>query len=202
MSKKRIGNTTNSPRNSEKIVKYSKLYSEEIAEYKRLAESHRRKRVYTQEKVAEYYEKLGEYVADCQASKSPVTVAGIWLALGVNKDYWSKAINGEYDYLLEEYLAIHEVTEDSIEYINGLPYHQGNLLIPHSDLVEKGRMIVQDQLERNCYSNKGNPMGSIAGMNNYFGWGEDKPQHVVQNLVIADKDQAEKAMRMLTNVEK
>ena len=79
----------------------------------------------------------------------------------------------------------------------------GILLISYSEFYEKTWLLIQNQLEENCYTNKGNPAGSIFGLKAQFDWREDEsPQHLVQNLVIADSEQAEKAMKMLGYVGK
>ena len=59
--------------------------------------------------------------------------------------------------------------------------------------------MIQEQLESNCYTNKGNPAGSIFGLKARFDWRDDPdvPNHLTQNLVIADAGQAKKALAML-----
>ncbi len=108
---------------------------------------------------------------------------------------------GEYDYLLEEYMALNNTT--NITEIDGLPYHINEdgslvLLIPWSEVVQKLRLIIQDQLEQNLYTNKGNPAGSIFSLKANYQWQEEPvTQHVENTLVIADASQAKKAMAML-----
>lgn len=180
-------------------------YSREIQEYKNFAAARRKRRKYTQELMTFYYDKLGEYITKRWEEKKPLTISGVWLALGVNKDFWSKAKNGEYDYLLEEYLDIHNVDEDNTTFIDDMPFHMAEdgpvLLISYSDFIEKANYLIQNQLEEGIYSGRGNPAGFIFGLKNIAGWRDDsdQPQHVVNQLVIADSEQAKKAMAMLTN---
>ena len=185
-----------------KYSEYTETYSKELESYKNFAAHRKNNRKYTQEGMYGYIVKLADYVAEQRAVKRPLTIAGVLLALGTNKDFWSKAKNGEYDFLLEEVLDKYTVTEDNIVEFNGVPCletEDGRIpLISYSDFYEKTWLLIQNQLEENCYTNKGNPAGSIFGLKAQFDWREDEsPQHLVQNLVIADSEQAEKAMKML-----
>ena len=190
-----------------KYSEYTETYSKELESYKNFASHRRNRRKYTQEGMYGYIVKLADYVAEQRAVKRPLTIAGVLLALGTNKDFWSKAKNGEYDFLLEEVLDRYNVSDDMIVEVNGIPCletEDGRIpLISYSEFYEKTWLLIQNQLEENCYTNKGNPAGSIFGLKAQFDWREDEsPQHLVQNLVIADSEQAEKAMKMLGYVGK
>ena len=190
-----------------KYSEYTETYSKELESYKNFAAHRRNRRKYTQEGMYGYIVKLADYVAEQRAVKRPLTIAGVLLALGTNKDFWSKAKNGEYDFLLEEVLDRYNVSDDMIVEVNGIPCletEDGRIpLISYSEFYEKTWLLIQNQLEENCYTNKGNPAGSIFGLKAQFDWREDEsPQHLVQNLVIADSEQAEKAMKMLGYVGK
>ena len=214
MGKKRVGNRTNHrPESAEHIGKLNAAFAQELAGYREFAAARRNRRKYTQEGMTDMYTRVCEYAQECERAHAPMTIAGVQMALNTNKDFWSKAQAGEYDFLLEEYLALHNLTEDDFTYIDGEPWHVYTdadtgecaqvMLIPFSDFVQKVRLILQDQLERNLYTNKGNPAGSIFSLKAQFDWQEDHaPQHLVQQLVIADNDQARKAIELLTNVEK
>ena len=181
----------------------AKAYSAEVAGLKAFAEDRKRRRKYTQEGVTKAYQAISDYVDDCYKKKTPLTVAGFQLAIGIHRDAWIKARDGDLDYLLEEYLQDHHITENDISMDqDGLPWVQSDhgpvLLLRWSDLRKKADLLIQDQLERNCYTNRGNPAGSIFGLKAQFNWREDEgPQHLVQQLVIADLDQAKKALEML-----
>lgn len=190
-------------RNTEKITTLAKLYREEVAGYKEYVEDKKRRRKYSQEMVGEAYNKILAYTDDCYKKKQPLTVAGVRLAIGILQDAWIRARDGDLDYLLEEYIVDNNIQEQDIYYDDdNLPWYDGDngpvLLLPWSYLRKKADLLIQDQLERNCYTNKGNPAGSIFGLKAQFGWQEDNgPQHLVQQLVIADLDQAKKALAML-----
>ena len=202
MTEKRKGNTTNSRRDSTAIKGYSKRYHEEIDGYQKFATARRNMRKYTQEGLYEIYKSICEYVEETSAKGKPLTVAGLMLASGTNKDFMSKARNGDYDYLLEEYIVLNSIDDADVEIVDGLPCHVTSdsivALIPCSDVINRALLLVQQRLEENCYTNKGNPVGSIFALKAQFKWREDDtPQHVVNQLVIADLEQAQKALEML-----
>lgn len=200
--------------NTEAITEYNKKYKEEIEGYKQFAAARRARRKYTQESAARFLDLAKEYVIECEHARQPLTVSGMMLHTDSRKDFWTRAKAGELDYLLEEYIHTHNITDDDIQVIDNMPFHAaidqqtGEIvqvpLVPWSEILEKTSMLIEDQLEKNCYTNKGNPAGSIFGLKAHYGYRDDPqtPQHLVQNLVIADSEQAKKAMEMLTNVEK
>lgn len=207
MSEKRIGNTTNSKRDTDKITKYNSMYSEEIREYKKFAIARRNKRKHKQESLVEFVDKLEEYLEEKRKTGKPLTIAGIMLTLGIDRNTWYKALDGELDYLLEEYIAINHITDSDVTYIDNLPYHFGEsgrvMLIPYSEFLQKVYLLIQERLEENLYSNRGNPAGSIFSLKHNYHWREDdNPQHIVEHLVVADSEQAKKAMEMLLTVGK
>lgn len=199
------GNRTNSPRNPEKIQALPEKYSEEVKAYKAFAEARRSMRKWTQETLGDVYKRVQAYMDDCCASKTPMTVAGTILATGVDRNTWDKAGKGEMDYLLEEYVELNTIAEEDIIYDDvGNPWHNRGqdlrpvILIPWSEVRQKADLMIQAQLERNCYTNRGNPAGSIFGLKAQFKWREDEsPQHLVQQLVVADAEQAKKMLEML-----
>lgn len=197
------GNRTNHKNdNTKEIVSLSQRYSEEVDEYKRFAIARRENRKYTQESLAVFYHRLTDYVEDCKAKNQPLTVADILLSTGIKKDLWSKAKNGELDYLLEECIVVHNISEDDIVYDDqDLPWTvvdgQEILLLPWSEFREKADLMVQAQLERNCYVNKGNPVGSIFGLKGFFGVREDEPVQTQNNtLIVADREKATELLEM------
>ena len=62
---------------------------------------------------------------------------------------------------------------------------------------------LKEQLEENCYVNKGNPLGSIAGMRNYFDWQENPTGQTTHNntLVlnnVATLSEAKESLKLLS----
>ena len=191
-----------------RITILNQMYRDEIAGYREFVEERKRRRKYTQQIVGDAYNKILAYTEDCYREKQPLTVAGMRLAIGILEDAWLRAKDGDLDYLLEEYIRDNNISDTDITYDDdGLPWYNSVdndgvitpvLLLPWSWLRKKSDLLIQDQLERNCYTNRGNPAGSIFGLKAQFNWKEDEgPQHLVQQLVIADLDQAKKALEML-----
>lgn len=169
--------------------------------YRKMAEAYRSRRKYTQEWAGDYYRKAMEYAAECADQQRPLTVAGVQLATGTNKDFNSEAIAGRMDYLLPEYMDMHDPV---IEEFAGIPYDVAHdppvILLPMSEIVQNVYLLIQQQLEALCYSGaRGvNPAGAIFGLKAKFGWREDDgPRQLVQQLVIADKDQAARALSLV-----
>lgn len=186
---------------TEVIESLNTKYSAEVEQYKFFAKQRRGRRKFTQEKLTQQYSALAEYVEECVEKKQPLTVAGAILKADFNEDAWYKAKSGEMDYLLEEYIAVNQVTDETI--IDGLPYHinqdgEAILLKPYSWLIQKIMLMIQEQREIACSSLRGNPAGNIFLLKAQMGFKEDsQPNTVNQTLVIADAEQAKKALEML-----
>jgi len=146
------------------------------------------------EKTPAVLEAVEQYVEDRRRSGKPLTHAGFMLAMGLNsKTYYNLH---EYDHVIEEYKTLHDLPPDATSYTDDDGNEQP--LVCWSTIKEKADALIQEQLEENCYTNRGNPAGSIFGLKARYQWSEDgTPQHVVNNLVIADGEQAQKALKML-----
>ena len=149
------------------------------------------------EQLTSICEKWDSYIEECEHSRKPLTWGGFALAAGVSVETIQRMRSGGLDHIVEEYRLIHDIKPDQAEYIN-----QDGQVIPlvrWSQITQKLEALIQDQLERNCYTNKGNPAGSIFGLKARFDW-QDQPQQagtINNNLVIADAEQARKALEML-----
>lgn len=185
----------NSLANLQRGKEVTKEYSEFTQACKRMAEARRANSPVQVEKTAQVLQNIKEYVEEQQRKNKPLTHAGFMLCFGVNRDVYYDLY--KYDYVVEEYKALHGLPADATE-------HQtdNGVIIP---LVAWGDIkknlcdvLIQQQLEENCYTNRGNPAGSIFGLKARYQWTDDNtPQHVVNNLVIADSEQAKKSLDML-----
>ena len=190
-------------RNTKNITEYNARYSEELDGYRAFAEKRRNNRVYKQEQLTGYVEKLKLYVEEKSKANKPFTVAGVLLALGLNSMTWSRFRDGEYDFLLEEYLQLNNITDNEILYDeDGLPFVLDNnrkvTLIPYSVLYEKTMLMIQEEREEKCSSLRGNPAGNIFLLKAQMGFKEEEaPQTLNQTLVIADRDKALEALKLL-----
>jgi hypothetical protein len=114
--------------------------------------------------------------------------------MGINSDIYYQL--EKYDHIVEEYRILHDLPADATEHKTD---HGTFPLVTWSSIKKNiCDVLIQEQLEENCYTNRGNPAGSIFGLKARYQWTEDStPQHLVQNLVIADGEQARKALEML-----
>ena len=159
-----------------------KMFREETI---KRAVSARAKNKVKQECIPVWQENIESYMEECYRRNKPMTVAGICLACDISDDTYYRGIKGELDYITEEY-----------KIINGLDADEP--LITFSDLFKKASLYIQNQLEENCYTNKGNPAGSIFGLKARYGWQDDVAQQTTNNtLVIADKDKALQLLNMV-----
>ena len=171
-----------------------------IHAYRQFAQARREKRVHTQEQLRVYIQRASDYFAECDRISKPYTIAGLLLALEIDRNTWSRMGNGEHDYLLEEYLALHpsDETTDETDETSSYDETNGTPLIAYSEFHEKCTLRVQEQRERACASLRGNPAGNIFLLKAQMGLREDDaPTHVAQTLVICDGEQAKKAIEML-----
>lgn len=202
------GNRTDSKRNTNKITSFSKQYAEDIAAYKEYAEKRRNNRTVRQEDAAGYYDRLFSYINDCKENDEPITRAGMFLALGVDRMTYYRMRDYEYDWRLYEYLDMNDLDCEDIlsnECVfldeNENPcLMEGNkkiLLIPYSDIIQKAELMHESQTEERLY--KSGRVGDIFALKSLHGW-DDKstaPQTVNQNLIIATEEQARRAIELL-----
>lgn len=187
------GNRSDSRRETSHLRALNAQYAQEIDAYRRFAEQRRARRVHTQAQLGTYIERVNEYFTECEKKGKPFTLAGILLSIDIDRRTWDKMRNGEYDYLLEEYIA--RVQNGEV-----LPSEENDEipLIAYSDFCEKCTLRVQEQRESACSSLRGNPAGNIFLLKAQMGLREDDaPTHVAQTLVICDSEQAKKAIDML-----
>lgn len=171
-------------------------------EAKKLAAARRAASPVSMEQMSTILQKWQDYIEDCEHKRQPLTWGGFALAGEISVDTMYRMRNGDLDHITEEFRITHNLPEDATQYIND----DGEviMLLPWSEPCQKLEALIQDQLERNCYTNKGNPAGSIFGLKARFDW-QDQPENTSisgNTVVIADAGQAQKAMKMLINVEK
>jgi hypothetical protein len=100
-------------------------------------------------------------------------------------------------------MELHDISFDHEGEQLTLQDGQSVLLLRLSDIVKMGELALQEQLEENCYVNKGNPLGSIAGMRNYFDWQENPTGQTTHNntLVlnnVATLSEAKESLKLLS----
>lgn len=203
------GNRTESRRDASKMKDISKKYSEEIKGYRAFAADRQRRIKLPQEKTGEVYKRISDYVNKKAEQDLPLTISGLILAIGCSSDTYYKIQSGDMDYLLYQYMDREGIDLDSInDSIDTMPYVAGPnvdletmkgvvLLIPYSSLIQKAHLMIAEQTEERLYL-KGR-VGDIFALKAQHGWQEDEQQArtVNQTLIIADENQARKAIEML-----
>jgi hypothetical protein len=186
----------------ERVAGYSKELSEFTKQCKAMVEGRRAISPVQVEKTTDLIEKLARYEEDTLRQGKPLTMAGYILASELKHDTFYRVLNGDYDYVVEEYRLLHDVPADVIEYTDDEGTVQ--LLIAWSDILQNCRLKIQQQLEENCYNSSThrglNPAGSIFGLKAQHGWKEDNAathNTTNNNLIIADATQALKALKSL-----
>ncbi len=173
-----------------KMVEDNKEFSQHVKKY---AKARRASSPIQVELLADYARRIDEYVESQTLMGKPVTIAGTCIACGISTDTYRRCVRGDYDYIVDEYMEINDIDEPYYVDENGevLP------ILEPSKLFGLVALRIQEQLETNMYSNKGNPVGSIFAAKAQYGWKEDEPKTVNQNLVIADAEKAKEIMKML-----
>ena len=183
--------------NTTAITELTRQYSQITELAKQYAAARRARSPVSMEQLPDICDKWEHYIKECEHSRQPLTWGGFALAAGISTRTLDRMRAGDLDAILEEYILIHDIEPNATEYIDD----DGQVipLVPWSQICQKLEALIQDQLERNCYTNKGNPAGSIFGLKARFDW-QDQPQQagtINNNLVIADAEQARKALEML-----
>ena len=180
------------------LVEAASSYGELSETARAMAEGRNRARKYNVDFIPVLQERLKAYREECERNREPLTSGGFILASGVPSSTFYEMAEGKYDPVVEEWRLLHNVPPDVDEFID----EDGTVipLAPFSDVIEKeARLPLQISLERNCYQNRGNPAGSIFGLKARFNWTEDPtPARVQNNLIIADSEQARRALEMLS----
>lgn len=192
------------PAATEALKEISKEKHEETERYKEIAEATKTRNRYGQEYALELLNRLSEYIDNQRAIKKPITIGGLVRASGMNVDSFQRYRHGNGDYLLYQYMDKHGIDYDEEGTLYTFPDGSTVLLVRLSDVIKNALLTVQEQLEGNCYTNKGNPAGSIFGLKASFGW-QDQPQEqrttnnntlVLNN--VATLEEAREALKLLT----
>ena len=119
---------------------------------------------------------------------------------GMPKREFYRAKAGEYDEVLPMYLYKEGIEESEAEIVDGLPMHEGVILLPPSELIEKLYLVMEDKVVNEMLHSKNMPevTSRIFLQKAVFGY-SDQPSVVNQTnvLQISDKqlDLAEKLLK-------
>ena len=185
--------------NGEQLAEYTKA-EQGVIEQSRVIAMNINRHKYKQADVYRIAEQCAEYIEECQSTKKPLTLAGFMLATNIPSSTWAEMKNGDKDNITSLYALQHpnQVDDDGAPFYLDEQTGEAKQLLTFSEIVKNCYLMVQNQLEGNCYTNKGNPAGSIFGLKAQFGWQDDNaPQHLTQVVQICDAEQAQKALKML-----
>lgn len=140
------------------------------------------------------------YSVRTYAETHTLTVAKIILISGMDKKTFYEAKNGKYDDSLAMYLYKEQIEEEDAEIVDGLPMHEGVILLPPSEIIEKLYLMLEDKLTEEMLNSKNMPQvtSRIFLKKAVFGY-SDQPQTVNQTNILqisdAQLDLAEKLLK-------
>ena len=123
------------------------------------------------------------------AESHTISVAQIILMSGMDKKTFYKAKNGEFDDSLAMYLYKENITEDEAQIVSGLPMHEGVILLPPSEIIEKLYLIMEAKITEEMLQAKNMPQvtSRIFLEKSVFGY-SDQPQTINQTNVLNISD--------------
>ena len=196
------GHKEHSAAELENLTRSAADLEEQKEHYKKIAQQRAGVIRYGQPYALTLLENLNAYIEEKQEQRRPMTKAGMIRASGLTGDTYYRYRSGEADHLLYEYMDLHGISYDMEGSIVEDQEGERALLVRLSEIIKTAELALQEQLEENCYLNKGNPLGSIAGMRNYFDWQENPNGPTTNNhtLVlnnVATLDEAKEAIKRL-----
>lgn len=199
------GNRTDSRRETKHLQENNSRYKQEIDTYKEYALNRKKNRVHTQEQVTVLYENLCQYIEEQRQQDKPLTVAGAILAAGIDTSIWYRMKNGDYDFLLDEFLDLHDIDLDEAPVDEaGMKYGVVDgvkvLFIEYGEVVKRYMLLLQEQAEQRLYS-KGGKVTDIFTLKALHGW-QDSPQVINDNRtlnidLVASPEEAKAALDRL-----
>ena len=179
----------------------SALKADKAAHYKEVAKQQAGVIKYGQEYAGTLLDNLNEYIIDQRTQHRPLTIAGLIKASGVGYDTYYRYKNKDADHMLYQFMDDNDISYDYAGQEITLEDGRKVLLVRLSDIIKSAELAIQEQLEENCYTNKGNPVGSIFGLKAYHGW-QDQPETQQTNntltLNVATLGEAKDALKLLS----
>lgn len=177
--------------------------AEKAAYYKEVAKQQAKVIKYGQRYAKTLLDNLSAYITEQRNQRRPLTIAGMIRASGVSSDTYYRYKNGDADHLLYAFIDDNGLSLDQEGQEVTTAEGEQVLLVRLSQIIKNAELAIQEQLEENCYTNKGNPAGSIFGLKARYDW-QDQPQEsrttnnntlVLNN--VASLDEAKEALKRL-----
>lgn len=136
----------------------------------------------------EYFTGLFCSVAE-YARDHTLTVARLILMSGMDKKTFYEAKTGRYDDSLAMYLYKEGIEESEAEIVDGLPMHNGVILLPPSEIIEKLYLMMEAKITEEMLKSKNMPevTSRIFLKKAVFGY-SDQPQTINQTNVLNISD--------------
>lgn len=171
--------------------KYEAVKREEFREYlvKRIDS-----RRYSLEDFTNLFFSVAEY-----GKSHSLSVARMILISGMPKRDFYRAKNGEYDELLPMYLYKEKIEEKDAELVDGLPMHEGTIVLPPSEIIEMLYLMMEAKVTEEMLDSKNMPQvtSRIFVEKSVFGY-TDQPQVSQTNVFQISDGQLDLAEKLLT----
>lgn len=137
----------------------------------------------------EFFTELYNLIRGIAESRQPMSIARVILLSGMDKRSFYDAKNGKYDDSLAQYLYKEGIEESEAEIVDGLPMHDGVILLPPSEIIEKIYLLYEMRITEEMLSSKNMPevTSRIFLEKSVFGY-TDQPQTVNQTNVLNISD--------------
>lgn len=196
----RAGRPGTPPEDQQGLRANEALKAEKKEYYRQIAEQQAKVIKYGQPYALTLMDNLNEYIIERQNHNKPLTIAGLVRASGMSIDTYHRYRDGDADHMLYEYMDLHDIPFTEEGNIYQTAEGEKVLLLRLSQIIKTAELAVQEQLEENCYTNRGNPAGSIFGLKARYEWRDD-PDKVQQtntlNIQVASLDEAREALKRL-----
>ena len=176
-------------------------HADQIAHYKEVAEQLAKVTKFGQDYALTLKENLERYIEDQQAQHKPLTIAGMARASGLSYDTYIRYRDGEADHRLYMFMDINGISFDHEGELYTLTDGREVLLVRMSELIKMAELVIQEQREAACSSNRGNPAGNIFLLKAQQGF-RDQPETQQTNntltLNVATLGEAKDALKLLS----
>lgn len=185
------------------LIEANKSREDRAAHYKEIARQQEKVIRYGQPFARTLLDNLSDYITEQRNNRRPLTIAGMVRASGLGEHTYYRYKRGEADHLLYAYMDDNDISLDMEGQEITTESGEQVLLVRLSQIIKNAELAIQEQLEENCYTNKGNPAGSIFGLKARYDW-QDQPQEtrttnnntlVLNN--VASLDEAKEALKRL-----
>lgn len=160
------------------------LTSKQLAEFRNYMVRRIDQRKYNLEHFTGLFYSAMEY-----AKSHSLSVARVILMSGMSRRDFYRAKSGDYDELLAMYLYKEGIEESDAEIVDGLPLHNGVILLPPSEIIDMIYLMMEANITEEMLDTKNvaQVTSRIFAKKAVFGY-SDQPQTVNQTTVLNISD--------------